>query len=265
MSVGRGWAPLVEELRRDLAAIGVQLNLVYERYGLLNADVSPWSTAAQELVDGAEERSGRICEECGRPGREVTLSSGWVKSRCEQHATVERDDAYWHGLSESIEAGECTVAGPIELGPAAPLRLTRITLYTPAVVLDHVAAAYAAVLNAEPVTGEDERGRFAEVADAVGFTIELRPVEPGAGLPTVTRLEFRGVGAKAAADRLHAETGDVQQHLFGGHWDTVAGNAVRLIGPGADVSAEEQERIRDAIQRGELESELDRMNEERER
>ena len=97
---------------------------------------------------------------------------------------MERDGEYWQGMSESVERGEYTAVGPVELGPAAPLRLSRITLYTPGVVLDHVAAAYAAVLNTEPVTGEDERGRFVAVTDATGFTIELRPVEPGEGTPS---------------------------------------------------------------------------------
>lgn len=140
------------------------------------------------------------------------------------------------------------------------MRLTRITLYTPAVVLHHVAASYAAVLNAEPISGEDERGGFVEVTDTEGFTIELRPVEPGEGAPTVTRLEFRGTGAAEAAERLHVETGAVQLHLFGGHWDSVAGNSVRLIGPGDEPSDEEQARIRAAIRRGELEHELDRLH-----
>ncbi|KLI04815.1 MULTISPECIES: hypothetical protein [Mycolicibacterium] len=64
-----------------------------------------------------------------------------------------RDNAYWEGTSRVVEAGECQVVGPLELGPAAAarLRLSRITLYTPAQVMQHVAAAYAAVLNAGPV------------------------------------------------------------------------------------------------------------------
>ncbi|KXP12706.1 hypothetical protein AXK57_00140 [Tsukamurella pulmonis] len=164
-------------------------------------------------------------------------------------------------MSRAVERGEYTAVGPVELGPAAPLRLSRITLYTPAVVLDHVAAAYAAVLGAEPVTSTDERGELVEVADAAGFTIELRPVDAGE-VPTVTRLEFRGAGAKAAADRLHAETGGLQRHLLGGRWDTIAGNSVRLVGPDEDVAAEERERICEAIQRGDLDQEIDRMNEE---
>ncbi|QIP38041.1 hypothetical protein G9444_0797 [Rhodococcus erythropolis] len=121
MSVGRGWQPLVEELRRDLAAIGAELSVVYEKYGLLNADVEPWSPAAQELLDAAERRSGGICEECGQPGREVTLPSGWVKTRCEGHIVTERDDNYWQGMSRSVERGEYTPVGPVELGPAASI------------------------------------------------------------------------------------------------------------------------------------------------
>ena len=106
MSVGRGWRPLVEELRRDLAAIGAELSFVYEKYGLLAADVEPWSPAAQELHDEAERRSGGICEECGLPGREVTLPSGWVKTRCEEHSAMEREDAYWAAMSRAVERRE---------------------------------------------------------------------------------------------------------------------------------------------------------------
>lgn len=32
---------------------------------------------------------------------------------------AERDDSHWEGMSASIERGEYTVAGPVELGPAA--------------------------------------------------------------------------------------------------------------------------------------------------
>ncbi len=175
---------------------------------------------------------------------------------------AERDDAYWDGMSRAVERGEYTIAGPVELGPAAvPLRLSRITLYTPAPVLRHAAAAYGAVLGVEPVTSTDERGELVEVTDAAGFTIELRPVEAGEA-PTVTRMEFCGHGAKAAAERLHAETGGVQRHLYGGRWDTIAGNSIRLIGPGDEMSAEERARIGEAVQRGELDQEIERMNEE---
>ena len=112
------------------------------------------------------------------------------------------------------------------------MRLTRITVYTPAAVLNYVAAAYGAMLDAEPATGEDERGAYITVTDTAGFTIELRPVEPGVGAPTVTRLEFHGADAADAAERLHDDTGGVQRHLFGGRWDSIAGNSVRLTGDG---------------------------------
>ncbi|BDD82319.1 hypothetical protein TPB0596_20820 [Tsukamurella pulmonis] len=177
---------------------------------------------------------------------------------------AERDDSHWEGMSRAVERGEYEVIGPVELGPAAALlRLSKITLYTPAPVLRHAAAAYAAVLGAEPVNSIDERGELVEVADVSGFVIELRPIETGEGTPTVTRLEFRGTGAKAAAERLHEQAGGVQRHLLGGRWDTVAGNSIRLVGPGDEVSTEERARISEAIRRGELEVELDPMNEEK--
>ena len=33
-----------------------------------------------------------------------------------------RDDAYWEGMSRAIEAGEYTVSGPAEYGPALQKR-----------------------------------------------------------------------------------------------------------------------------------------------
>ncbi|GAA1089684.1 hypothetical protein [Tsukamurella spumae] len=122
MSVGRGWRPLVEELRRDLAAVGAELIQASEKYGVLDGAIEPWSPAAQELLDAAERRSSEVCEECGQPGREVTLPSGWVKTRCEGHTVTERDDNYWQGMSSGIERGEYTPVAPVELGPAAAIQ-----------------------------------------------------------------------------------------------------------------------------------------------
>ncbi|KXO98393.1 Uncharacterised protein (plasmid) [Tsukamurella tyrosinosolvens] len=139
------------------------------------------------------------------------------------------------------------------------MQLSRITLYTPAPALQHAADAYAAMLDTEPVASSDARGDLVEVTDESGFTIELRPSLPGERPATATRLEFRGRDAAVVAERLHDQTGGVQRHLYGGSWDTVAGNSVRLIGPDEDVSPEERARVGAAIARGELEQELERL------
>ncbi len=64
-----------------------------------------------------------------------------------------RDNAYWEGTSRVVEAGEYQVVGPLELGPAAAARLRAVQDHAlhAAQVMQHVAAAYAAVLNAGPV------------------------------------------------------------------------------------------------------------------
>jgi len=149
------------------------------------------------------------------------------------------------------------------------LKLARITIYTTSLVISHVAEGYAAMFGTHTAAGNDERGDYIEVTSSDGLTIELRPVERGSGeVPTVTRLEFRGADAQEASQRLHDETRDVQRHLYGGWWDTLAGNVIRLI-PDADnrvagdwpePSEDERRRIGDAIRRGELEDEIDRMN-----
>lgn len=140
------------------------------------------------------------------------------------------------------------------------MELTRLTIYTPASVIAHVAAGYAAIFGVEPDPGSDESGTYTTVTSKEGLTIELRPVRPGDGcISTVTRLEFRGADAREAADRLHDETHGVQRHLFGGWWETLAGTTIRMLADGDEPGEAEKARISAAIQRGELEAEIARM------
>lgn len=149
------------------------------------------------------------------------------------------------------------------------MKLTRITIYTPSAVISHVTDGYAALFGTHAAFGNDERGDYIEVISDDGLVIELRPVEIGGGdVPTVTRLEFRGGEAQEAAQRLRNETHDVQRHLYGGWWDTLAGNTIRLIpdansnhaGDWPEPPKSERTRISEAIRRGELEAEIERMN-----
>ncbi|MFN6547932.1 hypothetical protein [Mycolicibacterium nivoides] len=140
------------------------------------------------------------------------------------------------------------------------MQLTRLTMYTPASIIAHVSAGYAAMFGVEPELGSDESGTYTTVTSAEGLTLELRPVQPGDGrMSTVTRLEFRGADAHEAADRLHDETHGVQRHLFGGRWETLAGTTIRMIADGDEPDNAEKARISAAIQRGELEAEIARM------
>jgi hypothetical protein len=149
------------------------------------------------------------------------------------------------------------------------MKLTRLTIYTLSSLMSHAADGYAALFGTPAAAGNDERGDYIEVTSDDGLTIELRPVEIGSGdVPTVTRMEFRGADAQQASKRLHEETLGVQRHLYGGWWDNLVGNSISLI-PSADnlavgdwpePSESERVRIGEAIRRGEVESEIERMN-----
>lgn len=90
MSVGPGWASIVEQLRQDLARLGVELGVTYEKYGTLHAETrGDWDTGdthlsaqVDALLAAAEAASSCVCEDCGGSGREVRLASGWVKTLC---------------------------------------------------------------------------------------------------------------------------------------------------------------------------------------
>lgn len=86
MSVGRGWAQIEADLRRELAAIGVETVSTYQKYGWLRADPTPWSEAAQEICDRAKARSENICEVCGTsPAERHRLPTGWIQTMCARH------------------------------------------------------------------------------------------------------------------------------------------------------------------------------------
>ncbi|SHX68728.1 Uncharacterised protein [Mycobacteroides abscessus subsp. abscessus] len=84
MAVGRGWADIEADLRRELAAIGVETVSTYQKYGWLHAETSPWSPEAQAICDSAETRSKSTCEDCGeQPAERHRLPSGWIKTLCD--------------------------------------------------------------------------------------------------------------------------------------------------------------------------------------
>ncbi|NOQ58473.1 hypothetical protein [Mycolicibacterium fortuitum] len=128
MSVGRGWATIEADLRAELAAIGVEKASVYEKYGWLRADPTPWSEAAQAICDRAEERSETTCEVCGaRPAERNRLPSGWIKTLCAWHRTgpIVRYRPGWQARVDRLvtelagvePTATVTIVEPTTLGP----------------------------------------------------------------------------------------------------------------------------------------------------
>lgn len=88
MSIGRGWSAIEADLRRELAALGITLVSVYEKYGTLRCNATPWTEQVQAACDRAEELSTTVCENCGRPGK-LRSERPWIKTLCDVCPGVE--------------------------------------------------------------------------------------------------------------------------------------------------------------------------------
>jgi hypothetical protein len=80
--VGPGWGPLLDELHAELqvAYPDYEAEQVKEKFGILRVYVTP--SEADGIVVRYENRSGHICEECGRPGR--LRKGGWLRTLCDE-------------------------------------------------------------------------------------------------------------------------------------------------------------------------------------
>jgi hypothetical protein len=92
---GPGWYALVASLARTLERQivhlparrqrGVFATQVKEKFGHLRFYMSTSNDAMDAAIHRARERSLRVCEDCGRPGR---LHRGkWLVTRCDDHAS----------------------------------------------------------------------------------------------------------------------------------------------------------------------------------
>lgn len=55
---------------------------VKEKYGLLSFSMSSATDEMYRLTDEAEDKSGEICENCGKPGK--TNKYGWISTLCDE-------------------------------------------------------------------------------------------------------------------------------------------------------------------------------------
>jgi len=79
---GDGWFDLLKELSEKIENHDVVASQVKEKYGTLRFYLMGGATdEVWDLIDEAEEESGKICEECGQPGK--LIDGGWLSVRCE--------------------------------------------------------------------------------------------------------------------------------------------------------------------------------------
>ncbi|MEN8649445.1 hypothetical protein ABCR94_02020 [Streptomyces sp. 21So2-11] len=98
-TVGTGWAPLLNQLHRDLLALAAdyQLDAFGTKFGGLRIHVGDrfdddgefdgdFTDAAAALVDEAEIASEHTCELCGQPGRprfRGDQHQTWITTACD--------------------------------------------------------------------------------------------------------------------------------------------------------------------------------------
>jgi hypothetical protein len=81
---GDGWFELIKELSEKLEPLGVEAEQVKEKFGTLRFYTGgvPEEVADEvfALIDEAEERSEKTCEQCGAPGE--LRPGGWIQTLC---------------------------------------------------------------------------------------------------------------------------------------------------------------------------------------
>lgn len=85
--VGPGWHPLISELVEDLILLGWNgsIDQVKEKFGGLRCSIYCTTVAMEQLIEDAEHKSLRTCEECGAKGRTDGWGGYWLRTLCSKH------------------------------------------------------------------------------------------------------------------------------------------------------------------------------------
>lgn len=79
--VGSGWGGLIDELFDILEAHEVEATQVKEKFGQLRVYTYPANEELYTEIEKLEQRSAKICETCGAPGR-IVNRGGWLRTIC---------------------------------------------------------------------------------------------------------------------------------------------------------------------------------------
>ena len=82
--VGEGWRPLVEKLVDDIIKIdkNVEIAQCKEKFAGLRFYIYGGNKEINDIIEEAEQKSYKICEKCGKPGR--LRKNGWLKTLCDK-------------------------------------------------------------------------------------------------------------------------------------------------------------------------------------
>lgn len=97
VGVGPGWYNIITELCYHIDShvewkqrqtfndcSDVVIEQIKEKYGTLRFYYSGGDSTVDSLVSLAESMSSYTCEECGKPGAQVS-TGGWIKTLCDEH------------------------------------------------------------------------------------------------------------------------------------------------------------------------------------
>ncbi len=88
-NIGKGWRPFVMNAIIEIEDLGGHITCVKEKYGGLRIYyTTPIITSEtyeklNKIVQEAENKCEKICEECGKEGQLRSIG-GWYKTRCEE-------------------------------------------------------------------------------------------------------------------------------------------------------------------------------------
>ena len=86
VEVGPGWHEPIKRLIPDLFALGWdgQICQVKEKFGGLRFYIGAGSEAMFDRITQTEVECGRLCEDCGKPGK--LRGGGWIRTLCNKCA-----------------------------------------------------------------------------------------------------------------------------------------------------------------------------------
>jgi hypothetical protein len=108
--IDEGWYQLVLDLNEALAKIepDYEIYQVKEKFGGLRYYTSVTDDLAHKLIKVAEAASYRICERCGKPGRE--RNDKWIRVLCDEHVQFARKPSILEPITpKSIGPGSGTI------------------------------------------------------------------------------------------------------------------------------------------------------------
>ncbi|PBK63868.1 hypothetical protein ARMSODRAFT_962612 [Armillaria solidipes] len=83
LECGRGRKELIRQICDELKGKDVAFTQIKEKFGKLRIYVGKADRETRRYLEDMEEKSGKVCEKCGRTG-DLAVSNGWLFATCEE-------------------------------------------------------------------------------------------------------------------------------------------------------------------------------------